>query len=107
MYIGHFGLALAAKRAAPKTSLGASFAGAELVDMLWPILLIAGVEHVRLVPGITRMTPLDFYDYPISHGLVAVCAWGSCSQRCTLLFDATRAAQPGSDLACGTIRRQR
>jgi hypothetical protein len=77
MFIGHFGVALAAKKAAPKTSLGTLILAAQFVDLLWPILLLAGVEHVRIAPGITKVTPLDFYDYPVTHSLITVAGW-SC-----------------------------
>jgi hypothetical protein len=40
---------------------------AQLVDLLWPIFLLLGLEHVRIAPGNTRFTPLDFYDDPITH----------------------------------------
>ncbi len=76
MFLGHFAVALAAKRAAPKVSLGTLVMGAQFVDLLWPVLLLAGVEHVRIVPGLTAVTPLDFYDYPISHSLVGAAVWG-------------------------------
>jgi hypothetical protein len=75
MFIGHFGVALAAKKYAPRTSLGTLFFAAEFLDLLWPVLLLAGVEHVRVVPGITRMQPFDFYDYPISHSLATSVVW--------------------------------
>ncbi len=75
MFIGHYGIALAAKRAAPRSSLGTLLLAAQLVDLIWPLLLLAGVEHVRIAPGITRVTALDFYDYPISHSLVSVTGW--------------------------------
>jgi membrane-bound metal-dependent hydrolase YbcI (DUF457 family) len=75
MFIGHYAVALAAKKAAPKTSLGTLFIGAQLVDLLWPLFLLAGVEHVRLDPGNTVVTPLDFYDYPISHSLLGTALW--------------------------------
>jgi hypothetical protein len=75
MFIGHFGVALAAKKLAPRTSLGTFFFAAQFLDLIWPILLLLGVEHVRIAPGITRMTPLDFYDYPISHSLVTAAGW--------------------------------
>lgn len=75
MFIGHFGLALAAKRVAPKTSLGALVFATEFVDLLWPICLLLGIEHVAVVPGITRMTPLDFTDYPITHSLLMGVVW--------------------------------
>jgi hypothetical protein len=62
MFIGHFGVGLAAKRAAPKTSLGMLFLSVQLADLLWPIFLLLGLEHVRIDPGNTAVTPLDFYD---------------------------------------------
>jgi hypothetical protein len=75
MFIGHFGVAFGAKRAAPRVSLGTLFLAAQFVDLLWPVLLLLGVERVRIAPGITRVTPLDFEHYPISHSLLAVLGW--------------------------------
>lgn len=77
MFLGHFGVALAAKRAAPGVSLGTTILAAEFLDVLWPLLLLAGVEHVAIVPGITRVTPLDFTDYPWSHSLVMTIVWAA------------------------------
>jgi len=77
MFIGHFAVGFAAKQAAPKTSLGTLFLAAQFLDLLWPVLLIAGIEHVRIDPGNTPVTPLDFYDYPISHSLAAVVGWAA------------------------------
>ena len=39
MFVGHFGAALAAKRAAPRVSLGTLFLSFQFADLLWPILL--------------------------------------------------------------------
>ena len=75
MFIGHYAVALAAKKAAPKVSLGTLFFSVQLVDMLWPLFLLVGLEHVRIDPGNTVVTPLDFYDYPITHSLVGALAW--------------------------------
>ncbi|MBL7994709.1 hypothetical protein JNM05_05005 [bacterium] len=75
MFVGHYAVALAAKKAAPKVSLGTLFLAAQFVDLLWPMLLLVGLEHVRIDPGNTILTPLDFYDYPISHSLAAVIVW--------------------------------
>lgn len=75
MFIGHFGVGLGAKRAAPRTSLGTLFLAAQFLDLLWPSLLLLGVEQVRIAPGITRVTPLDFVSYPFSHSLALVLAW--------------------------------
>lgn len=76
MFIGHYAVALAAKKAAPRTSLGTLFIAAQFIDLLWPLFILFGLEHVRIVPGDTVVTPLDFYDYPYSHSLLAVLVWG-------------------------------
>jgi membrane-bound metal-dependent hydrolase YbcI (DUF457 family) len=75
MFIGHFGVALAAKKITPKASLGTLIFAAQLLDLLWPILLLLGWEHVRIAPGITKVSPFDFSDYPISHSLPVVVGW--------------------------------
>jgi hypothetical protein len=77
MFLGHFAVGLAAKRAAPQVSLAAWFTAAQLVDLVWPLMLLLGLEHVRIVPGITAFTPLDFYDYPITHSLVGGVVWAA------------------------------
>jgi len=56
MFIGHFGVALAGKKLAPRTSLGSLFFAAQFLDLVWPVFLLAGLEHVRIAPGITRMS---------------------------------------------------
>jgi len=76
MFLGHFGVGFGAKAAAPRTSLGTLFLASQFIDLLWPTLLLLGLEHVEIAPGITRVTPLDFTDYPISHSLLAVVLWG-------------------------------
>jgi len=76
MFIGHFALGFAAKRAAPRLSLAILFAAAQLADVIWPFLVAAGVEQVRIQPGITAFTPLDFISYPYSHSLLALAVWG-------------------------------
>jgi hypothetical protein len=32
---------------------------------------------VRITPGYTRMSPLDFYDYPFTHSLLGACGWAA------------------------------
>ena len=76
MFIGHFAIALGAKRAAPKASLYALFLAVQLADLLWPIFLLIGLEQVRIAPGDTRFTPLDFVSYPYTHSLTAELLWG-------------------------------
>jgi hypothetical protein len=57
-------------------SLGVLLLATVFVDIVWGILLVAGVEHARVVPGIAAI-PLQLYDYPISHSLVAVAGWAA------------------------------
>jgi hypothetical protein len=75
MILGHYGLAFAAKRAAPRTSLGTFALAAQWLDELWPILVLAGVERVRVVPGLMAANPLDFEYYPYSHSLAGAIVW--------------------------------
>lgn len=75
MFIGHFGIGFGAKVLVPKVSLGTLFLAAQFLDLLWPTLLLAGLEHVRVDPGATVVTPLRFDDYPVSHSLLAVLGW--------------------------------
>jgi hypothetical protein len=91
MFIGHFGLGFAAKRAAPTVSLGALFAAAQFADLLWPTLVLIGVEQVRVQPGITVVTPLDFVSYPYSHSLLMLCVWGVAFG---VIYMALRRARP-------------
>jgi hypothetical protein len=76
MFLGHYGLALASKRVAPRASLGTLVFAAQWADELWPVLLLLGVEHVKIVPGLLAASPFDFVDYPISHSLLLDIAWG-------------------------------
>ena len=75
MFIGHFGVGFGFKSLAPRVSLGTLFLAAQFIDLLWPSLLLLGLERVEIAPGITQVTPLDFTHYPISHSLLAVVGW--------------------------------
>ena len=77
MFIGHFAVAFAAKRVAPRTSLGVTFVAAQLVDMLWPICLLLGVEQVRIAPNANPFLTLQFTNYPWTHSLVMGLVWGA------------------------------
>lgn len=75
MFIGHFGVAMAGKRVAPNVSLPVLFLAAIFADTLWPFLVAAGIETVRIAPGDTKYTPLEFVSYPWSHSLLMVIVW--------------------------------
>jgi hypothetical protein len=77
MFIGHFGLSFAAKKAAPKVSLGTLFIATQFVDLLWPFLLVFHVEKVAVVPGYTKANPLEFLYFPYTHSLLMGMVWGA------------------------------
>ena len=77
MFVGHFGVGLSGKAVAPRVSLGTWFAACQFLDLLWPFFLLLDVEHVRVTPGYTRMSPLDFYDYPVTHSLFGAVLWSA------------------------------
>ena len=76
MVIGHYAVAMAAKRVAPRTSLGTLIAAAILLDLIWPVLVLLGIEIVKITPGGTAVTPLTFVSYPYSHSLLMSVVWG-------------------------------
>ena len=75
MFIGHYAVGLASKKLAPNASLGALIAAPILLDLLWPIFLLLGWEHVSTEPNANPFLRLSFNFYPISHGLLAVVGW--------------------------------
>ena len=77
MFLGHFGVALAAKRVAPGPSLGTAVMAAQWADGIWPLFVLLGLEHVEIRPGITAVTPFDFVSYPYTHSLVADLGWAA------------------------------
>jgi membrane-bound metal-dependent hydrolase YbcI (DUF457 family) len=77
MFVGHFAAALAAKRVAPRLPLGWLVAAGFALDLIWPVLLLSGVERLRVDPGNTRFTPLAFDHYPWSHSLLMAVVWAA------------------------------
>ncbi len=75
MFIGHYGVGLALKRADKNISLGLLFLAVQFVDIIWSIFVILGIEKVNIVPGITAANPLEFVYYPFTHSLVASFLW--------------------------------
>lgn len=74
MFVGHYGPSFALRRAAG-VPLWVLFLAVQFVDVLWSILIIAGVEKVRIVPGFTASSPLDLHYMPYTHSLTASIAW--------------------------------
>lgn len=76
MFIGHYAVGLAAKRLEPRLSLPVLLAAPQVLDLLWPIFVLTGIERVEVAPGETAFTPLRFDSYPWSHSLVMSIVWG-------------------------------
>jgi hypothetical protein len=76
MFLGHYGVAFAAKKAAPSVSLPVLFIAAQFADILWPLFLVSHVEKYAIVPGISAVSPYDFIYYPWSHSLLMDMVWG-------------------------------
>lgn len=74
MFIGHYSASFVAKAIAPRVPLWLLLAAAQLVDIVWGILILAGVEHASLDPSLAS-NPLVLHDMPYTHSLVATLAW--------------------------------
>ncbi|HSH76143.1 MAG TPA: hypothetical protein VLA09_10710 [Longimicrobiales bacterium] len=77
MFVGHLAVALGAKKVEPEVPLAAAVAAAFGLDLLWPVLLLLGVETVRVAPGDTAFTQLAFESYPWSHSLLLTLLWSA------------------------------
>jgi hypothetical protein len=93
MFLGHYALAFGAKRIAPAVSLGTLFMACQFADLLWPTLLVIGLEIVEIDPGNTLVTPLNFISYPYSHSLVMLVVWSFVF---ALLYFALRRGRVGA-----------
>jgi hypothetical protein len=75
MFVGHYGVSLAAKRVDARLSLGWLFLAVQLPDILWAVLFLLGVEKARIIPAQTAVIAVDLYYIPYSHSLVASLLW--------------------------------
>lgn len=75
MFIGHYGVAFAARRIEKRIPLWLFFVAVQFVDILWCIFILLGIEKVSIVPGITAANPLDFYYFPYTHSLIGSIGW--------------------------------
>jgi hypothetical protein len=79
MFVGHYSAAFAAKAAAPRLPLWLLFVAVQAVDIGWALLVMLGVEKLRIVPGITASSPLDLYYMPFTHSLPAAVVWAGAA----------------------------
>jgi len=91
MFVGHYGVSFAAKKAEPAIPLWVLFIAVQLLDVLWAPFVLLGIEKVRIVPGITPSNPLDLYYMPYTHSLVAAVGWSVVA---FLVYRAVRPVPP-------------
>lgn len=77
MFVGHYGVSFAAKKAEQSIPLWVLFLAVQFLDVLWAPFVLLGIERVRIVPGITASNPFDLYYMPYTHSLMAAIFW-SC-----------------------------
>jgi hypothetical protein len=68
MFVGHYGFAFAAKRAA-RVPLWVYFVAVQWPDVVWSLLVLLGIEKLRIVPGFTEANALDLFYMPYTHSL--------------------------------------
>jgi len=87
VFVGHYGPSLAIRALRPEIPLWLLLVAGQLVDIAWTVLVLAGVEKLRIVPGITAANPLDLYYMPYTHSLVAAVLWAlAAAVACRFLF---------------------
>lgn len=75
MFIGHYGVAYAAKTVAPRVPLAAYFLAVQALDVLFSVFVLGGIEHMEIVHKYTSYNPYRLYDMPITHSLVGSLGW--------------------------------
>ncbi|WP_095010995.1 hypothetical protein [Tsuneonella mangrovi] len=93
MFIGHWSAAFAARAASDRSpKLGTLFVAAQLVDWAFFIFVLLGIEHMRFVPGITAMNPMDLYDMRFTHSLIGSCIFAGAFGAIVWVFTRDRFA---------------
>ncbi len=93
MFIGHFAIGFGARKADRLIPLGTAFIAVQFLDLLWPVLVITGIEQVEVDVGNTAFTPLNFTHYPYSHSLLASMFWSLLfGTVCYLIYRSSRTA---------------
>src|SRR5215831_2154702 len=86
MFIGHYGVALAAKPVQKQIPLWLLFIAVQWLDVVWSVLVMLGVEKLRIVKGFTEANSMDLYYMPYTHGLIGALALSAALGGLTILF---------------------
>jgi hypothetical protein len=69
MFIGHYGVSFAARSTQTRVPLWVWFIAVQWMDIVWSVLVLLGIEKLRIVPGFTQANSFDLYYMPYTHGL--------------------------------------
>jgi hypothetical protein len=103
MFLAHFGVGFAAKRFVPDINLAYLIGAAQLLDLIWPGLVLLGIERVTVAPGITVVNPLDFTHYPWSHSLLMALIWGILSGLTTYFLSRSTSGRLQNAVVIGAL----
>ena len=101
MFIGHAAVGFASKAGAPRGSLGWLLAAPFLLDLLWPVFLLLGIESATIERGPNAFLHFSFDSYPWSHSLAMAVAWALVYGALAHFF--TRSAAVGWVSALGVV----
>ncbi|OLD56070.1 hypothetical protein AUI46_02620 [archaeon 13_1_40CM_2_52_13] len=75
MFVGHFAIAFLLWRLFPQVPLPVVLIAVSFPDLLWSLLVPAGVEKVRINPDSPLQKFIVFEKFPYSHSLVLGSVW--------------------------------
>ncbi len=84
MFVGHYGVSFAGKKPAPRLSLAVLFLAVQLLDILFALFVLLGIEKLRIVHGYTAYNPYDLYWMPYTHSLLGALLWSAVTALVTL-----------------------
>jgi len=79
MFIGHFAVALAAKRFTPTLSLATLFIACQFLDLIWPVAMLLGLESAAINHSVPTFNGLELIHVPYSHSLGFAVIWSALS----------------------------
>ncbi len=103
MFVGHYAASFGGKAIDQSVPLWVLFLAVQWLDVVWGVLVLLGIERVRIVPGITATNPLDLYYMPYSHGLATALLWSVAVGVAYHLWRGHRAGPRASALVGGAV----
>ena len=61
MFVGHYAVSFAMRREEKSVPLWVWLVAVQWMDIVWSVLVLLGVEKLRILPGFTEANALDLY----------------------------------------------